>query len=62
MRKLMCEYSDNEVSVQTHMFIEYLSFSTGCRLTNDTVYLLNEAKIMIDTVLNNQLMLQDIDS
>lgn len=59
MRQLMCEYSDEEISIQTHMFSEYLSFSTGCKLSKDTIYQLNEAKIWIDTVLNNQLFLQD---
>jgi hypothetical protein len=59
MRQLMCEYSDEEVSGTASMFIEFLSFSTGCKLSKDTIYQLNEAKIWIDTVLNNQLFLQD---
>lgn len=61
MKQLMCEYTDEEVGIQTHMFIEYLSFSTGCKLSKDSIYQLNEAKIWIDTVLNNQLFLEDIE-
>lgn len=59
MKKLMSVYSDEEVGVQTHMFSEYLSFSTGCQLSKDTIYLLKDAKIWIDTVLNNQLLFED---
>ncbi|MBT8546965.1 hypothetical protein G6732_08890 [Polynucleobacter paneuropaeus] len=59
MKQLMCEYSDEEVAGTTHMFIEYMSFSTGCQLSKNTIYQLKDAKIWIDTVLNNQMMFDD---
>jgi len=59
MKQLMCEYSDEEVAGNAHMFVEYMSFSTGCQLSKSTIYQLKEAKIWIDTVLNNQMMFDD---
>jgi len=58
-KSLMREYSDDELSATVYMFNEYLSFSTGCHLSKITIFQLNEAKIHIDTVLNNQFLFND---
>ena len=54
---LICVYSDEELSMTAYMFEEYLNFSTGCCISEDTKYRLNNIKIMIDTIFNNQYLL-----
>ena len=40
--KKICMYDDEEISVTVYMFLEYLSFSRDCRLSENTIRLLNE--------------------
>ena len=55
----MCEYDDRRVGAEADMFSEMLSFSTGCVLSRKSIYQLKQAKIWIDTVLNNQMLFDD---
>jgi hypothetical protein len=40
--KKICMYDDEEISVTFYMFLEYLSFSRDCQLSENTIRLLNE--------------------
>ena len=49
-------YDDEEISVTVYMFLEYLSFSRGCRLSENTIRLLNEASGEVTQLLMKQAM------